>query len=736
MSPCSPNDVSVNIPDGPSGPSIGGFGIPFSLKIPDLNPFPDGFPEDLLGLLDSLQLLIPPGPLMPQLNLNFGKDVFDAIMKLLDQFMPFLMLYKFFLPILNMIICIIEVLCALMNPFKLIRALKRLFTQCIPAFLNLFPIFALIIMIISLLLLILALILYIIEQIIKFVKLILRNILALKKAFSDGDANGVLAIAKKLGATLCIFQNLFVLFAIFNIIINIIKDILSLAFSIPPCDDGDPNNQDGCCTPDVCPAIVKNQFTNDTGTFKYLNQVGFSPTLSSPLPPSFAALFNFDVRGESWQIYDTQQILTHQFRDIFDAADVTISPKPIFFPTDGVYNAKTDPTQAPYKINLRLFYNPASWGRSGTPRFIRFTNCIVTTVPTVNLLEGNLVSQTITSGVALIAGGLGTEDDNTTILTGFKADGTTSITDQATLENFIHKPEVITDNPASLSINDGYTFSNMTYTFVPNIAPLLTKNLVTLGCVPDLALDRAFINNIFAGDAAIKTAQLQQAMSKTGNPGFPNPGAAQQCLATAVTALQANLTVEGVAIFQATCNICLKKLQDDTNNAIGEVIGIGIDPCKSSFAAEPPVQFTSKPIKVTVKINERNGLLLTAGISPEVATNLAARIKSHVDFGTVDNFVYDGYGSFNANIRSSVPGNGVLSISFDNNVFCTNTIPADVSLVPTHDLQSLNYQFVYTPVGSLIPLAPTADGDISDGTEPRRDEGDLSTDGDGGKNGV
>src|SRR5271166_2793796 len=138
MCPCSPNDVSFPSPDGPSGPSIPGFGIPFQIPVPAI-PFPAGFPEDLLEILNLLQMLIPPGALKPALNPNFGKNIFDAIMKLLDQFMPFLMLYKFFLPILNLIICIIEVLCAIANPIALINALNRLFTQCIPAFLNLFP---------------------------------------------------------------------------------------------------------------------------------------------------------------------------------------------------------------------------------------------------------------------------------------------------------------------------------------------------------------------------------------------------------------------------------------------------------------------------------------------------------------------------------------------------------------------------------------------------------------------
>jgi len=119
--PCSPNDISISMPDGPSGPAIPGFGIPFSLSIKPINPFPEGFPEDLLDILNKLQFIIPPGSLKPALNPNFGKDIFDGIMKLLDQFMPFLMLYKFFLPILNLIICIIEVLCAIPNPYKLVK---------------------------------------------------------------------------------------------------------------------------------------------------------------------------------------------------------------------------------------------------------------------------------------------------------------------------------------------------------------------------------------------------------------------------------------------------------------------------------------------------------------------------------------------------------------------------------------------------------------------------------------
>lgn len=711
MSPCSPNDVSIPIPDGPGGSPIPGFGTPFALKLPNVNPFPDGFPEDLLDLLDKLQLLVPPGALKPSLNPNYGKDVFDGIMKLLDQFFPFLMLYKFFLPILNIIICVIEVLCAIPNPFKLIRAIKRLFRRCIPEFLNIFPIFALIIMIISLLLLLLALIEYLIVQIVKFVKIILRNIIALTKAFNDDDDNTVLAMAKKLGSVLCIFQNLFVLFAIFNIIINIIRDMLSLIFSIPPCDDGDPGDADGCCTPDVCPAIVKGPYTNTTGTFKYLNNVQVQTSLV--LSPLFGN-FNFPVRPESWQIYDLDQTFLKQFRNIFDAYDVTISPKPVFFPTDVTYTAATNPKQAAYTLDLRLYYNPINWGRAGTPRFIRFKKCIMMAVPTTNLVQSDNSIADIYNGVATLGGGLGYEDNGTTILTGFATDGITPIGNQATLENFIHQPAVIGTAPI-FSPFDGYTFSNVEYTFTPILETLVGKNLITIGCVPDVALDKNYVNNVIVGDMGIKIQLMGELINSAS---FPNPGAAQECMAAAVSALRANLSTEGVAQFQTTVDLCLQKLKDDTHNALGSLIGIGFDPCKSDFSVTPNIQFTSKPIAVTVDLKETNGLPLVSGISPEVAINLAARIKGFPTFGEMDNFVYDGYTSFTSNIRSKFPGSGQLTISFDNNIFCTNTIPTDITIPPTHDLKTLDYQFVYTPAGDA-----GIDG------KPRRDEGDVARDG-------
>lgn len=727
MCPCNPNDVSFPSPSGPSGPSLPGFGIPSSLPVPAI-PYPDGFPEDLLDLMNKLQLLIPPGALKPQLNPNFGKDVYDGIMKLLDQFMPFLMLYKFFLPILNLIICIIEVLCALMNPFALISALNRLFTQCIPEFLNLFPIFALILMIISLLLLLLALILYIIDQILKFIKAILRNINALVKAFNSANATSVLNIAKKLGALLCIFQNLFVLLALFAIIIQVIKDILSLLFSIPPCDGGGPGSTEGCCAATYCPTIVQGNFTRTTGTFQYLPQAGYETTL-----PLGSLFFTSDLRTESWQLFDQGQTQEQAFQNIVNAFDVSpnVVPKPVYFPTDALYTATTPPGQAAYTCDLRMYYNPASWGRPGNPQFIRFKDCIVLKVPTQDLTTFNNGKATIPSGVLAIQGGLGYLDDGTTKLTGYAADGTTPIADQATLNNFLHKPAQFSSSPV-LNPNDGYTFNNMEYTFKPNLPVLLQKNLVNLKCMPSIALNSGFLNNVMFAQVGFQAAALADQVNGRNGRSFPDPNAALECLNTAIANLRSNMSVQGVADFQTTALTCLGKLESDAKEAIFGLIAIGFNPCKSTFSLNPVTQFTTQPIVVTVNINENGGLPITNGIPADVAENIAKNIVATPTLGTMSPFSFDGYQAFTANLTNTEPGQGEVMVSFMNQVFCLDTLGtvdgATGALItpPAHTLQKIKYDFVFSPFApDNIPLTGTGD---TTGTQPRRDAGDLSRD--------
>ena len=381
--------------------------------------------------------------------------------------------------------------------------------------------------------------------------------------------------------------------------------MLSLSFAIPPCSDGDSGNADSCCTPDVCPAIVKSKYTRKTGVFKYLNRVAIQTNVVLP----GQGFMPYDLRSESIQIYDDYQEQAQQFINIVNAFDVLISPKPVFFPTDSVYNALTSPQQAAYTIDLKLYYKPSDWNRVGESRFIIFNDCIVTNAPTISLLNYNNYFSTVNNGVIKLAGGKGFEEDGYTILKGFAADGYTKISDQATLENFLHIKDTIDVN-AKLSQTEQRLLSNIEYTFKPNIPTLAGKNLVTIGCDPSFDFSKKYINSMYVGDIVLKTAALRNLINGVGTTKvsatfskpnvFPDPAAAQQCLTTALSALRSNLTEEGVAEFQATSIICLQKLKDDASSAVSSLIGLGFEPCESIFTIEPALQFTSKTIEIKV----------------------------------------------------------------------------------------------------------------------------------------
>lgn len=685
MCPCSPSDISLNMPDGPSGFDFD-FNKPHALKTTKLTEMLDGFPEDLTYIFEKLEMLLPTGKLKPQLSSNYGKDNFDGILKLLDQFMPYLMLYKLFLPVLNLIVCIIEVLCAIPNPYKLIRAMKKLFTQCLPPFLALFPILAFIILLISLILLLLALIEYIVAKIIALILLILKNLKMLKKAALSADEKGILFILKKIGAVLCAFQNLMVLLAIFTVIIKTIKEILSLSFPIPPCDDSD------CCTPEVCPQIVKNEYTRSTGILRYLNNVQQKQEIPA-IPPPFNTI-TFNIRNESWQLYDTNQNIAQKFINITDAYDVTPDLKKIFFPTDAVYTATTDPKQAAYTVDLELFYEPTLFNKSGLPRKIIIKDCIILNPPDVLLNKYDNTNDTISTGVINLAGGKVYEENGTLI-------------PNENLNSFIHLPTSTIPTPL-----DGYNFVDVKYTFKPNMPVLLSKNLVTLGCEPSLALDKAFVNGIFSSDLALKAQQIN-------NIKLPDTEAAQECLMAALSGFRANISEEGAAEFQTTALLCLSKLKSDAMMALEDLIKIGYDPCKSDLNGTPNIQFTTKPIRVSVLLKDKNGALLTSNIPKETAENLALEIKGYPSFGNISQFKYDGYSSFLADLKSDKPGEGELLVSFNNNTFCRTYFPTTENETPRMELQRFRYEFVY---GGTITIA---EGDMSDGNAPRRDISDL-----------
>ena len=676
--PCQPlsSDAFV-LPSG--GPGFGGsLG---AISLPDLTDLFPALPlENLQELFDAISMIVPPGIQKPAFHPDVLNDVYAGIRDVLAQFMPFLMLYKFFLPVLNLILCIIEVLCALMNPFKLIRALRRLFRNCIPEFLSLFPQFALIIMIISLLLLIIAIIEYIIQRIIMIIETILKNIIILTEAAQSLNNDSIIAITRKIGDLLCLLQNLFIVFALFNTIIEIIKIIAGLFFRIPPCDSSD-GSDDGCCTPDVCPEFIKENETiaSGTGTFVYQNAVGIDSGLA--LPVGFENFYSY-LRQESWQFYDGYAPQETAFYNITHAYDLPSDNQDIiFWPGTNVYDGTQSFQAVPYYMDFELTYNPALFGRTSDTagiRQIKIRKAIVTSPPTAGLKgwDNNFTSGN--QGTLNLVGGNVTEMDGTPFLD----EGGLPMT----VRTFFHNPIRL---GSTLSPFDPLVFSGASYTFYINHPVLVAANLITIGCVPSVAAERDFLNTVVGARFNNNGIAINNII-----PLLPSPAAAQECLTTAITKYRQQISTETTNLFKDEVMACLQDLRDQTATALGETVSAGFDPYASTFTIEPSIQFTTGTVQVQVSLREHSGNSITNRLPADVAEALASKLTARNSFGEISAFTYDGTELFIANISSKEAGNGVISVAFDNNYIGVVTVPADLDTPQTVSITEETYTFV------------------------------------------
>ena len=696
--PCAPL-----LPSSFNLPSIPGIPVP---QLPSLNiSLPPIDLPDLTALFKLLNMKLPFNTLYANINADMMKDVLGVIWKLLDSFTPVLSLYTFFLPILELLLCIIEILCALTNPFALAIAIERLMLICIPDFLKLFPFLALIIMIISLLLLILALIIYLIERVLALIELIIHNIVILIKAASRQDGDSILAITKKLGDLLCFLQNLFVIFALIATIINLIKSIFSLVFKLPPCS---PNNGGGssCCSPDFCPAFISNNqtITSSTGNFLYFNEVGIDSGLV--LPFGFPPIVSI-IRNESWQFYDPNLVQDQQFINITNAFDLPSGTSKIFFPSGVTYTATTDPSSTPYVISFRLLYDPAAYSSTttGNPRYIRIQNAIVAVPPTTGTLDYNSAFTDPFDGTLNLIGGSITEDDGKTPVVD-------SNNNPYTIQSFFHAPINQHPNappgPTPLS-TDGVLYSNITYTFTINAIVLAGYSIITMGCIPSVAAAKNFINATIGAQFNMAGVQLGELI-----PLLPDMDAAQQCIADNITTFRSSISPESAVQFQTNIMACLTDIQNSTTTALTAAVTAGVDQYTSTFTIDPNIQFINYPIIITVALHEGNNNLITNNLPPTTATAIASQLSAITTFGITTPFVYDGYQFFTAAINSTMPGNGTIKILFNGNYISTLTIPTDLTQPPSVAITVLDYTFVE----SSQPIA-----------EPRRDAGDVSREG-------
>lgn len=682
--PCSPNDNTLNPGILPPYPPIPGFGIPFApiqIPFPDIS-LPEGIPEDLLSLMNDFFSNFPGGPYTPNLN-NFSKDILDAIASLLNTFAPFLGFYRFIQALLNIVMCIMDVLCSLSSPLAVIRAMRRLFKKCLPDFLNLFPWLALLAMIIALILLLIALIAYLIQQIVAFIERIIENLKILANAIRLNDDDSVMAATKKIAYLMCLIEQLFAILIAFQTIMAIIEALAELP-GRRPCSSG---NGSGCCDDDVCPPFIRNSPDGIPGTKGRLryNKALYNDTSLFPglnLPP---------FRDELWQFVDEETGRTYDFADI-----ITPIQGNIYWPEGFTFASNTSLNKAPYLLNLKMTLDPATFGHPdvGGPRVFEIKDCIVTHRPTTDITTYTGSSVSNPTGTLRLAGGLVYEEDGTPYIV---------LGQQATLNTFIHQASG-TGSPA---FDDTVNIFDVEYTWFPNHIALYDYSLITTGCIPDLSVESEIANLV--------TLDIRNVLDKIG--ALPNISGTIACLRKALEDLREDVSEDNLIIFQNIVVGCLGDLKDQSLDVYtGAVIG-GVSIYTSTFELDPTVQFIGEKILVKVVLRDPSGISLSFRMPPEVQDEIASKLRGIPSLGVLGPFTYDGTEAFVSELTSSTAGSGTMKMTFDGNIF-SEVINQDSDL-PTEIIERVvEYRFV----GG----AATASGDES---LERRDDGDVSRDG-------
>lgn len=254
--------------------------------------------------------IIRPSPI-PSATKNLG----DIITDQLQSLSAFASSYSMIVVIIRMIACMMEVMCALMNPFSVIRAIIKLFGTCLPEFILIFPQFTIPSIISCLLKIIISVLEYILTVIIPLIEDILSNIEMLRSALTRKNADAQVAIAFKIVSLFKELQNIIGILSAMLAIWEMVKALIKLGVALP-CGDSDDND---CCNELNCPGTIRNN-TELTGGDGILS-----------------VNYNFGVP----KIYFTAPSIINELKSITD-----------FFPSGFDYVNVSDKNKLPYVLNI------------------------------------------------------------------------------------------------------------------------------------------------------------------------------------------------------------------------------------------------------------------------------------------------------------------------------------------------------------------------------------------------
>jgi hypothetical protein len=200
--------------------------------------------------------LIQPAPL-PSATINLGDIIADHA-RILSSFTSS---YGMITSVIRMIACIIDVICALLNPFTVPGAVIRLFGTCLPDFILIFPQLAIPAIIICMIKIVLSIVEYVTETIIPIVDDIISNVEMLNDAFANDNEDAKTAIAFKIVSLFKIFADTTGILTAMIALWEMIKALLDLGVAVPCGGSG--GSCDGCGD-DQCPDTIKQSSISGT----------------------------------------------------------------------------------------------------------------------------------------------------------------------------------------------------------------------------------------------------------------------------------------------------------------------------------------------------------------------------------------------------------------------------------------------------------------------------------------
>lgn len=684
---CEPGSNNINIPSPGPGPSIPGLGLPFS--VPKI-PFPDvklpaGIPEDIIDLVERIFALFPQGIKFTPNADALTKGIWDVLASLFNQLAPFLGLYKFIQALLNIILCIIDVLCALFNPWATVKALNKLFKQCLPDFLSLFPWIALLIMILAMILLLIELIKYIIDIIVAYIKQIIENIKILTRSISVGDADSILAAVNKLSYLICLIEQLFAIFLAIAALFAVIKPLMDI-FGRGVCQRG---SSGGCCTEDFCPAFIADL---PDGQSAGSGRLIYQREIIVPIPgdPAFSFLNNVNLpalRNERWQFVDNNPG-EYSFLNI-------ITPSPeygfTYWPEGESYDSSANVIRVPYLVDMNVSLDPANFGNPSDTEGLRefyIRDIIVSQKPTHFPTAWNNTTDTTAaaSGSLQLLGGKVYEyaDDG---YTAYQINGT-----QATLETLISQNSLVSDEIPPF--DDGYDFINISYNLRYNHEVLIQKELITAMCQPDLAIESAIFNAEFNDTRSVieKVGDLPDI--GTLNTNRTDGTGTLGCLARALTKFRKNLNEESALVFQEEALACLNSLLADSEDFYCRGVAETADRFKSEISIDNDIQWIDLEIKATTILKDKTGTQLAVGVDESLGACISDILSANVTLGNITEFAYDGYGQFEAIITSDTAGTGELTVSIKGEKISDVINRDDLTVSSEIVIRTIPYEFI------------------------------------------